>query len=130
MKNYIAFLRQDVGSDVGVDFPDVPGCISAGATVEEAMAMAAEALAGHLAILEERGDPIPEPSALHALSGRAAAEGAIACVIEIPDDFLKSERINVMLPKPLLRRIDAAVGDARGRSRFLSEAAEARLSNH
>lgn len=129
MKSYIAFLRQDRDSDIGVDFPDVPGCISAGGTVDEALAMAAEALAGHLALLEERGEPIPTPSPLHELSARAAEAGAIACVIEIPDDFLKSERVNVMLPKPLLRRIDAAVGDPRGRSKFLSEAAEARLSN-
>ena len=46
---FIAFLRKDDGSDYGVEFPDVPGCVSAGRTVEEARTMAAEALAGHIA---------------------------------------------------------------------------------
>jgi len=47
-----------------VSFPDVPGCISAGATLDEALANAAEALAGHLALLRADGDKIPRPRSL------------------------------------------------------------------
>ena len=45
---HVAIIRRDASSDYGVEFPDVPGCISAGRTIEEARAMATEALAGHL----------------------------------------------------------------------------------
>jgi predicted RNase H-like HicB family nuclease len=53
MTSYIAYLRKDADSDYGVEFPDLPGSFSAGSTLEEARAMASEALAGHVAVLQE-----------------------------------------------------------------------------
>jgi predicted RNase H-like HicB family nuclease len=47
-----------------VSFPDVPGCISAGDTLDEALASAAEALVGHLALLRADGDAIPAPRSI------------------------------------------------------------------
>jgi len=61
MSGYIALVHKDEGTSYGVSFPDVPGCISAGDTFEEAVANAAEALAGHLALMRSDGDPIPAP---------------------------------------------------------------------
>jgi predicted RNase H-like HicB family nuclease len=52
MTTYVAYLRKDQNSDYGVEFPGLPGCFSAGRTMEEAKAMAAEALAGHASFLE------------------------------------------------------------------------------
>ena len=66
--SFVAYVRKTAGSDYGVEFPDVPGCISAGRTLDEARTMAAEALAGHLAFLEAKGMPVPVPSTLEALS--------------------------------------------------------------
>jgi predicted RNase H-like HicB family nuclease len=42
MPGYIALIRKDADSDFGVDFPDFPGCVSAGATLDEARRMAQE----------------------------------------------------------------------------------------
>ena len=64
MQPYIALLRKDPHSDYGVDFPDLPGCVTAGRTPEEARAMADEALALHLEGVREDGGPIPVPSSL------------------------------------------------------------------
>jgi predicted RNase H-like HicB family nuclease len=61
MLGYIALVHKDEGTSYGVSFPDVPGCISAGDTFEEAVANAAEALAGHLALMSSDGDPLPVP---------------------------------------------------------------------
>ena len=61
MSGYIALVHKDEGTSYGVSFLDVPGCISAGDTFEEAIANAAEALAGHLAAMTSDGDPIPAP---------------------------------------------------------------------
>ncbi len=35
MASYIALIRKDADSDFGVDFPDFPGCVSAGATLDD-----------------------------------------------------------------------------------------------
>jgi predicted RNase H-like HicB family nuclease len=45
---YIAHLHKDRKSDFGVSFPDFPGCVAAGRTLEEARRMAIEALAFHI----------------------------------------------------------------------------------
>jgi predicted RNase H-like HicB family nuclease len=67
MAGYIALVHKDVGTSYGVSFPDVPGCISAGDTFEQAVANAAEALAGHFAAMRADGDPIPAPRNFEAL---------------------------------------------------------------
>lgn len=64
---FIALVDKDHDTSYGVSFPDVPGCISAGDTFEEAMDNAAEALAGHLAVMEADGDPIPKARSLEQL---------------------------------------------------------------
>lgn len=64
---YIALVHKDEGTSYGVSFPDVPGCISAGDTFEEAVANAAEALAGHLALMDADGDPVPAPRSFEEL---------------------------------------------------------------
>lgn len=61
MKQYIALIHKDADSDYGVSFPDLPGVISAGSTLDEARDMATEALALHIEGLIEDGEAIPEP---------------------------------------------------------------------
>lgn len=64
---YIALVHKDSDTSYGVSFPDVPGCISAGDTFEEAVDNAAVALAGHLAVMEADSDPLPEARSLEEL---------------------------------------------------------------
>ncbi len=61
MRHYIALIHKDGDSDYGVSFPDLPGCISAGADLDEARSMAAEALALHVEGMAEDGLAVPEP---------------------------------------------------------------------
>jgi len=44
--------------------PDLPGCISTGATLDETKLNIREAIEGHLETLRHFGDPIPQPSSL------------------------------------------------------------------
>jgi predicted RNase H-like HicB family nuclease len=127
MVSYIAYVRKDADSDYGVEFPDVPGCITAGRTLDEARAMAAEALVGHLAVLEEEGQPVPAPSTMDVLKDDPDQAGALLLLVDLPADFLKAERVNVMIPRHLLGRIDAVSGG--NRSRFIVEAAEHKLAS-
>lgn len=126
MVSYIAYLRKEKGSDYGVEFPDVPGCVTAGRTLEEAKANAAEALAGHVAVLQEEGEPVPAPSTLDGLADDTHRQDAVLFLVDLDPGLLKSERVNVMIPRHLLGRIDAA--SAGNRSRFLVEAAEKALA--
>jgi predicted RNase H-like HicB family nuclease len=64
MTEYVALIHHDEGGDYGVSFPDFPGCVASGATLDEARALAAEALALHLAGMAKDGEMIPPPSPL------------------------------------------------------------------
>jgi predicted RNase H-like HicB family nuclease len=64
MPSYIGLIHKDANSDFGVSFPDFPGAITAGTTLDDARAMAEEALALHVEGMVEDGLPIPDPSRL------------------------------------------------------------------
>ncbi len=49
------------GNGYAAHLPDLPGCVAAGETEEETKALIAEAVIEHLAILAEKGLPIPDP---------------------------------------------------------------------
>jgi predicted RNase H-like HicB family nuclease len=124
MTAYIALVRKDLGSDHGVDFPDFAGCVTAGTTLDEARQMAAEALSLHIAGMLEDGQAIPDPSSLDEIMQDPANRDAVAFLVEVPTRPAKSIRINVTLPEDLVAAIDRAT---RNRSRFLAEAARAKL---
>jgi predicted RNase H-like HicB family nuclease len=102
---YIAYLHKDKNSDDGVSFPDFPGCITAGSTLEEARAMAAEALALHVAGMRADGDPLPQPSTLDDLRRDPAMKGAVAFLTELrqPEETV---RINITARKSQIAEID------------------------
>ena len=62
--HYPAIVEGDRTTGYSVFFPDLPGCTSAGDTIQEAATNAEEALAGHVALLVEGGEPVPQPGSL------------------------------------------------------------------
>ncbi|MEO5924284.1 MAG: type II toxin-antitoxin system HicB family antitoxin [Bryobacteraceae bacterium] len=44
--------------------PDLPGCVSAASTLEEAKSLMEEAIEMHLQVMREDGEPVPEPTTL------------------------------------------------------------------
>ena len=48
-------------------FPDLPGCATQGDTLDEAIAMAADAVAGHTASMRDHGDQLPPPRSYDAV---------------------------------------------------------------
>jgi predicted RNase H-like HicB family nuclease len=126
MSNYIAIIHKERDSDYGVSFPDFPGCISAGKDLDEARAMAQEALALHIEGMVEDGEAIPEPSSLENVMNDENNRSGVAVLVPAPDIAEKVVRINVTMPEGLLRRIDER---AANRSRFLAQAAERALAN-
>ncbi len=120
---YIAYLHKDAGSDYGVSFPDFPGCVTAGSTLEEARRMAAEALAFHISGMRQDGERIPKPSTLDDLNDDPAREGAVAFLVR-PEAEGRTIRINITLPERQLMEIDKrATAENLSRSAFLVRSA-------
>ncbi len=121
---YPAFVDKDEDTGFGVSFPDFPGCVSAGESVEEALIGAQEALAGHVALMLADGDPLPEASALEEVA--AAREASTVAVTLVPVVLPgRARRVNVTLDEALLEEIDQI---SNNRSGFLAEAARAELA--
>ena len=57
---YVVILEEGPES-WGAYVPDLPGCVAAGATREEALELIQEAIEFHLDGMKENGNPIPEP---------------------------------------------------------------------
>ena len=125
MASYIAILRKDPSSDYGADFPDFPGCITAGSTLDEARVMAAEALDFHVDGMLEDGADIPAPSTLEAVMADPGNRDGVAILVDLlPKSARPPVRVNVMLPPDLIEAIDRVTDN---RSRFLAAAARSRL---
>lgn len=130
---YVAFIHKDPESDYGVSFPDVPGCIAVGDTVETALDSAAEALAFHIEGIEKDGDPIPQPRALdEILADPEFAEdkqGAMFASVPVVRDLGSTTRINVSLDLGLLGAIDTeAKRRKQTRSAFIASAVRKELA--
>jgi predicted RNase H-like HicB family nuclease len=112
---YIAYLHKTKASDFGVSFPDFPGCITAGKSLEEARRFAAEALDLHIKGMEEDGEAIPEPSSLDELEGDPSMVGAVAVLVSVPATDA-TVRINITARESQIEEIDA-LAEARGMTR-------------
>ncbi|MEH2513458.1 putative RNase H-like HicB family nuclease [Nitrobacteraceae bacterium AZCC 1564] len=125
MRQYIALIHKDADSDYGVSFPDLPGVITAGSTLDEARDMAMEALALHLEGLVEDGEAVPEPSSLEEIMSVAENRDGVAVLIAAPAPEVKTVRVNVTLPADVLSEIDKyAEREGYTRSGFLVQAAK------
>ncbi|WP_458756675.1 type II toxin-antitoxin system HicB family antitoxin [Afipia sp. TerB] len=125
MRQYIALIHKDETSDYGVSFPDLPGVVSAGQTLDEARDMAAEALAFHLEGMQADGEALPEPSSLEDIMAVAENRNAVAALIQAPSPDVKTVRINITMPADVLQEIDRyAEKEGYTRSGFLTQAAK------
>jgi len=123
---YPAILERS-SQGYGLYFPDLPGCVSAGETADEAARGGAEALALHLEGMIEDGEDLPPPSALDEISADPEGEEAARMLIAatLPS---RAARINVTIDEGLLARIDRAAEESGlTRSGFLAQAARERL---
>jgi predicted RNase H-like HicB family nuclease len=125
MRQYIALIHKDPGSDYGVSFPDLPGCITAGVDLDDARRMAEEALALHLAGMAEDGEPIPESSSLEVVMAERENREAVAILVKAPPATAKAVRVNMTIPEDELVLIDKfAAEHGYTRSGFLLHAAK------
>ncbi len=126
MTAYIALIRKDLASDYGVDFPDFPGCVTAGSTLDEARRRAPEALDLHVEGMLEDHEPLPSPSSLDTIMADPNNREGVAFLVDVATRQERSVRVNVTLPETLIEAIDRTT---KNRSRFLAEAAREKLEH-
>ncbi len=110
----------------GVVVPDLPGCFSAGDTMEVAYAKAKEAIEAHLAVLIDEGMDVPVQRPLADHQSNTDYANWLWGFIEVADipALKKTVRLNISLPESLLRDIDEhAKAMHMTRSGFLAQAA-------
>jgi predicted RNase H-like HicB family nuclease len=109
---YIAYLHKERKSDFGVSFPDFPGCVTAGKSLEEASRKAPEALAFHIAGMREDGEKIPKPSKLDDLVGDPDRRNAVVFLVTTELDKAKTVRVNITARENQIELIDRLAGRA------------------
>ena len=118
MRYPIAIESGDEQHAFGVAVPDLPGCFSAGDTLDEAIDNAREAIELWLETVIDDGGSVPAPRPISEHQSDPGYSGWIWAVVEVDLASLsdKAERVNITLPARVLRRIDAAA-KAAGESR-------------
>jgi predicted RNase H-like HicB family nuclease len=125
MGQYIGLIHKEADSHFGVSFPDFPGVATAGTTLDDARAMAEEALAFHIEGLVEDGEAIPEASSLEDIMADPDNRSGVAILVAVKTGAPKVTRVNVTLPGDILEQIDKyAEAHGLSRSGFLTLAAK------
>jgi predicted RNase H-like HicB family nuclease len=130
----IAIEPGDETHAFGVVVPDIPGCFSAGDTLDEAIANAREAIELHLEGLAEDDSDIPVAGTVAQHQANPDFVGWIWAVVDVDVTRYmgKAEKINITLPASLIRRIDEFVArhpEYRSRSGFLAQSALDRITH-
>ncbi len=130
---YAIVIHKDQESDYGVTFPDIPGCFSAGDTIEEAISMAQEAAECHIEGLLLDSEPVPVATPIANHQNKQDYQDALWALIEIDLDklSLQSKRVNISITERLLTSIDHfAKNHGETRSGLLAQAVTEYMSVH
>ena len=130
MANYIAIIHKDPESDFGISFPDFPGCVTAGSSIDEAKDMAQDAISLHIKGMLEDGESIPVPSKLEdIMDDPDYTDAAAIIIVTVSDAKPRSVRVNITVPEDMLRKIDSmAKKKGKSRSAFLVHAAQSAIT--
>lgn len=134
MSRYVAIVDKTPGA-YGVVVPDLPGCTSGGATIDDALRNAVEAVTLWVEDGRTDGEKIPKARSAETLRtdpevAAALAEGGVLAYVPLVLDAARPVKVNLSLHAGLLNAIDEAA-ERRGltRSAFLASAARERIES-
>lgn len=118
MRYPVAIESGSATTAFGVVVPDLPGCFSAGDTIDEAMVNAEEAIDLWIEAALDAGADIPAPSTLGGIQARPEFAGWAFALVSIDPAALDDtiERVNITIPRRILHRLDQrakAAGESR-----------------
>lgn len=123
---YPIVIHKDSNSDYGVTVPDLPGCFSAGDTIDEALQQAVEAIECHIEGLLLDGEAIPAPHNIEEHQENPDFAGGIWAIVTVDISKLsgKAKRVNITLPERVLALMDEyAAQHGETRSGLIAQAA-------
>jgi len=126
MIRYPVVIHKDPDSEYGVTVPDLPGCFSAGESIDDALVQAVEAIECHIEGLLIDNETIPMPTSVETHAENPDyADGIWAMVaVDIAKLSGKSKRINITIPERLVAQMDRyAAAHGQTRSGLIAEAA-------
>jgi predicted RNase H-like HicB family nuclease len=134
MSRYVAIVDGAPGA-YGVVVPDFPGCTSGGATIDEALRNAVEAVTLWVEDARADGEKIPKPRPAEKLRrdpdvAAALNDGGVLAYVPLVLDAARPVKANLSLDAGLLNAIDEAA-ERRGltRSAFLASAAREKIES-
>src|SRR5689334_20607382 len=107
---YVAIIdraKKD-SADYGVVFPDFPGCVFGGKTLDKALENAREGLIFHIEGLLDLGEVLPKPTTLEKIQSNPEYKEYTSSLVRIipPTGHLK--RLNISMDAGLIAEIDHA----------------------
>ncbi len=130
---YPVVIHKEIGTDFGVSVPDLPGCFSAGRTMQEALEAAREAIAAHIEGMLIDGERVPTGGSIDAHQRNHDYSGGVWALVPVDLSKLsgKAKRINITLPERALKELDSfAIFLGETRSGFLLRAAMEFIARH
>lgn len=105
---YPVVLHKDPNSDYGATVPDLPGCFSAGESMDEALSNVVEAIECHLEGLMLDGEPLPPPTSVEHYKDDVDLTGGVWALVSVDLVKLsgKARRVNITIPERVLSLID------------------------
>ena len=128
---YFGVVHKEKNSDYGVSFPDFPGCVSAGKTLEQAVTLGNEALALHIHGMVDDGEPLPEPTKADDLVHEDTPMAIFPAYAQVPR--VRVKRFNIAARDADMKKIDRFLkvsGRSRDRSSFLINLALREIDKH
>lgn len=123
---YPVVIHKDPESEYGVTVPDLPGCFSAGETLDEALKEAVEAIECHIEGMLMDGEAIPTPNTVEYHQANPDYVDGVWAVVSVDLTKLsgKTRRVNITLPERVLNLMDKYAADhGETRSGFITQAA-------
>ena len=121
--NYPVVIHKDADSDYGASFPDLPGCVTAGATINETLQAAVEAAELYLEDMLLDGEPLSKAGTVDDYFTHPDYADAIfwsTVAIDITKLNGNTKRINITVPERSLAIIDKyAQSHNQSRSAFM-----------
>ena len=130
---YPIVIHKDPDTAYGVSIPDLPGCFSAGDSLEDATRNAVEAIECHIEGILLDGEDLPLPQDMENYVVMPQYQGGTWALVEVDLSKLsgKTQRVNITLPERVLSKIDSFTQNThQSRSSFLAEAALEYLHTH
>ena len=118
MRYPIAIEPGDDTHAFGVVVPDLPGCYSAGDTLDEAIDNAKEAIELWLETVIDDGGSVPQPQSITEHQANPEFANWIWAIADVDPAVLDEtvERVNITIPRRILKRLDdraRAAGESR-----------------